>query len=523
MDRRRALGLVLAAALLLGACSDDGGGDDGSPSESPTTEAAGETTTTAVPEAVASTFEERDCWWEAELPEGVTLTCGTVEVPSDASDPDSDPVVLAVARASHAEADPEAPPVLLLHGGPGGSALATPLSLGDGSLVRERDLITFDQRGSGHSTPSLDCPEKEEAVLAALGAAGTWEEEYATNRAAVEECHRRLTEDEGIDLDLYDTPASVHDMEVLRETFGLEQWDVWGGSYGSRLGLAYAREHPDRVRSLLIDSVYPPEVGGVERELERTSEAIDRLVAECDADAACAGLGGLGSLLDEAVAALDADPEEVTTTVTVSGEEVERDFVVTGSDVLSGMFAALYDTSLIPAIPGIVDGLAAGDRSIVPTYLAVGVPRLTDLSEGAYYSIDCADSAGALDEDDAAERLTADRSEDALVALSSAGTFCDVWPVERLPSSFTEPALPDVPTLVYGGTLDPITPVDDSRAQAEAMPDARYVEVPRGGHGVAGFDDCTREARAAFWTDPTSDLPACVADIVGPPFSVEAG
>ncbi len=73
----------------------------------------------------------------------------------------------------------------------------------------------------------------------------------------------------------------------------------------------------------------------------------------------------------------------------------------------------------------------------------------------------------------------------------------------------------DVPTLVFGGTLDPITPYDDSVAQAEAMPNAQMVTVPNAGHGVGGFDDCTREARTGFFADPAADLPDCIDAIAG--------
>lgn len=521
MTARRLAAAVLAVALVAACSSGDDGADDTEPDGSSTTEA------TAAPEpvpAVASEFVEADCWWDRPEDQSadVEVTCGTVDVPSDPADPDSDPVTLAVLRAHHVDADPDAPPVLLLHGGPGGDSLVGPLGFGEGDLLAGQDLITFDQRGSGRSTPSLNCPEKEEAILNALGAAGTWEDEYAANRAATEACYQRLTEDEGIDLDLYDTPTSVHDIEVLRETFGVEQWNVWGGSYGTRLGLDYARTHPDRVRSLLIDSVYGPEIGGLERELDRVSSALDRLFAACADDTACAGLGDLGDLFDQAVAGLDADPEAVTTTVDVNGEPVERDFEVVGSDLGAGMFAAMYQTDLIPAVPGIIDDLAGGSRGIVPLYLQTGVPRLTDMSEGAYLSIECADSGASLSDDDRAE-LTADRTADALVALTTAMTFCDAWPVEAVAPSFAEVAAPDVPTLVFGGTLDPITPYADSEAQAAAMPDAVFVGVPRGGHGVAGFDDCTRQVRLAFWGDPETPLDPCTGSIAPLPFAVEAG
>ncbi len=413
--------------------------------------------------------------------------------------------------------------MLYLHGGPGGDALVSaPAGVARLDTLDDRDVLVFDQRGAGRSEPSLNCPEKEESVLEALGAAGTWEDELEAGREAVLECRDRLV-DEGIDLDDYDTPASVADMEVLRETFEVDEWDLYGGSYGTRLGLAYARSHPDRVRSLVIDSVYPPEVGGAARIGTMVDDAVGRLADACAEDAECSSaFGDLEAALATAVEGLDADPEEVTRTVSVGEEDVTRDFVVAGADVRAGMFAALYDTSLIPLLPSIIAGLAEGDRSIIPSYVEMGVPRLVDLSEGAFYSTECADGGDLLDPDEL-EDVIGDGAPDALVLLTTAQTFCAEWDVEPVEEGFAEQVVVDVPTLVFGGTLDPITPHADSEAQAEAMPDARFVSVPRGGHGVSGVDECAAEARSGFWADPTADLPACVEDIPVPPFTVPGG
>ncbi|HMJ76355.1 MAG TPA: alpha/beta hydrolase, partial [Iamia sp.] len=245
-----------------------------------------------------------------------------------------------------------------------------------------------------------------------------------------------------------------------------------------------------------------------------------RLVEACAAEEACAGAyGDLATVLDEATAAMDTDPEELTATVDLGGEEVERDFVLTGSDVRAGLFAALYDSELIPLLPSVIAAVASGDRSIVPQFVDVGVPRLLDLSEGAFYSVDCADSGRALEGTDVEAEL-AEATEDALIALNAAQVFCADWPVEHVPEAFNEQVTVDVPTLVYGGTLDPITPFAHSEAQAEVMPDARFVAVPNAGHGAAGTDDCTKSARDGFWRDPAADLPACLDDLVAPPFVV---
>lgn len=516
MARRRLAALVAVLALAPVACSSSDADAEGSPT---TTEASAPATVAEDP-----VLAEVPCWWpEAELadwPDAITATCATVEVPADRTDAEGGTVTLAVARLHHAEGDASAPPVVDLHGGPGGDSLVSaPVGRAGLEILAERDVVLFDQRGAGRSEPSLDCPEKEEAMLATLASAAPFAEELAANREAVRACRQRL-EDEGVDLDDYDTPASVADMESLRRALGTETWDVWGVSYGTRLGLAYAREHPDRVRSLLIDSVYPPDAGGVAYVTGLPGGALDRLVAACDADPACAAeVGDLGEVLADAQAALDAEPEELRATVDVEGETVTRDFAITGTDMRAGLFAALYESDLIPILPSVAAQLAAGERGIVPQFLTLGIPRLVELSEGAFYSVECADGGRRLEGPDAEAELAA-VDDDALVALNSAQVFCADWPVERVPEAFEEQVVVDVPTLVFGGTLDPITPYDGTVAQAEAMPDARLVTVPNGGHGVGGFDDCTREARTTFWRDPAAPLPACTEDLPGVAFDL---
>jgi len=512
-----AAGLV-ALALLAAGCSSDG--SDGASDAKPTTTAKGGSTTTVVAAADAA-FVEGDCWWEvpADVPKGTTVTCGTIDVPADHAKPDGTQITLAVARIHRDGAPADAPPILYLHGGPGGDVLGTaPAGLLGLAALDDRDLIAFDQRGSGRSTPSLNCAEKELAVLDALGKARPWAEELVANRDAVKACWTRLTDD-GIDLDDYDTPASVADMESIRAAFDVDTWNLWGGSYGTRLGLAYAREHPDQVRSLVIDSVYSPDVGGVERSQSLPAGAVDRLAQACAAQASCAAAhGDIALKLQQAVASFDARPESLTGDVVLGDETVNRSFTLTGPDLLAGMFAALYDSDLIPSLPGVIASLAAGDRSIVSAFVSTGVPRLVDLTEGAFYSVECADSGRLLDPADSAAALV-DPGELALVALGTAETFCADWPVEHVPAAFNDPVTADVPTLVFGGTLDPITPYVESKAQADRMPDARFVSVPNGGHGVGGFDDCTKSARQGFWDDPAAELPACTAAIEGTPFS----
>jgi proline iminopeptidase len=106
--------------------------------------------------------------------------------------------------------NPRGQPALLLHGGPGGGCNPTMRRFHDPEHYR---IILFDQRGCGRSTPN-----------ASLEANTTWH--------------------------------LVADMERLRQALGIARWQVFGGSWGSTLALAYAQRHPDRVDSLVLRGIF---------------------------------------------------------------------------------------------------------------------------------------------------------------------------------------------------------------------------------------------------------------------------
>ena len=106
--------------------------------------------------------------------------------------------------------NPDGKPAVFLHGGPGGGSTAAMRRFWNPDIYR---IILFDQRGSGKSTPH-----------ASLENNTTWD--------------------------------LVADIERLREHLGIDRWSVFGGSWGSTLGLAYAETHPDKVKSLIVRGVF---------------------------------------------------------------------------------------------------------------------------------------------------------------------------------------------------------------------------------------------------------------------------
>ena len=176
-------------------------------------------------------FTETDCWFD--LP---GVVCGYLTVPEDRGDPMGNQVELAVAIIESQSANPLPDPVIYLEGGPGGAALLGIESLLDHPLLADRDLIMFDQRGTGFSVPSLNCYELEEDE----------------GENAVQACRDRLL-DEGVNLDAYNTAATAADVNDLRLALGYEQVNLLGVSYGTKAALTTLRDFPTVIRSVVVD------------------------------------------------------------------------------------------------------------------------------------------------------------------------------------------------------------------------------------------------------------------------------
>ncbi|MFD6675167.1 prolyl aminopeptidase [Rhodococcus zopfii] len=110
--------------------------------------------------------------------------------------------------------NPDGKPVVVLHGGPGGGTSPTHRQFFDPAAYR---IVLFDQRGCGRSLPHVA---------------------------------------DGADLSANTTDHLLRDIELLRTGLGIARWQVFGGSWGSTLALAYAQRHPDRVTELVLRGVF---------------------------------------------------------------------------------------------------------------------------------------------------------------------------------------------------------------------------------------------------------------------------
>src|SRR5690349_12111727 len=207
-------------------------------------------------------------------PRGDRVECYVLIVPENREQPEGREVRLKVAVLK-AKRTASAEPLFYLSGGPGDAPLvattpgADALAEGDwwnetAAIRRHRDVVIVSERGAGGSTPNLDCfdPRTSDPAKAKRRAVTQQQERDILVRCRAGFDKRK------IDLAMYSTPALADDVADLAKAMGQERINIYGVSYGTRWALEVMRRHPELVRAVVLDGVYPPQVNGEQSEPE---------------------------------------------------------------------------------------------------------------------------------------------------------------------------------------------------------------------------------------------------------------
>src|SRR5262245_60955201 len=160
--------------------------------------------------------------------------------------------------AKHPAQSPEKrpDPVDYLAGGPGDIAPLEVNGLITADFIRHRDILVVSQRGTWFSEPALTCAASDDFARELLGLRFYSEATKRAHLAATETCHVEFTA-AGANLSAYNSTESASDFADLRKVLGIAAWNIYGTSYGSYLAQTLMRDHPEGIRSVVLDSVLP--------------------------------------------------------------------------------------------------------------------------------------------------------------------------------------------------------------------------------------------------------------------------
>ncbi|GAU66853.1 putative S33 family peptidase [Streptomyces sp. NBRC 110611] len=439
------------------------------------------------------------------------VECGRLSVPLDwSAESQGARIDVAVSRVRASGTPAERRGILLVNpGGPGGSGLSyavTKRAKLPESVRRSFDIIGFDPRGVGRSTPA-DCGPMgglfDAPGVDPVPANRAAERAYLTSlHAMADDC---ATHAAGL-LPYLSTEQTAHDMDAIRAALGEPRTSFLGVSYGSYLGAAYAARFPDRVGRMVLDSVVGP-WGWYDFDVIQSRALLRQRDTFFAWTAAHAQRFGVGA----------------------SATAVRRSYLRVrqglGARPVDGFGPAEFDRAVYRAL-GRTErwaGLADGIR----TYLTSGgVDGMRPASafdgpdsrnyEAANRIVKCADGPGPSPRAIAADIRRTRRLDPQPVLTGMEASVCASW--RHRPGHRTPLGSPDAPpVLLVASAHDPVTPLEGARRLRKLLPGSRLITLDNDySHGVFASrgNACVDSTAAAYLV--AGAVPAADVRCAGP-------
>lgn len=481
-------------------------------------------------EPTYGTFAEDNAQCETligeEVPEALMayLRCGFLNVPELHAQPDGQPplgggkqIKLPLVVLKSSSANPAPDPIIVLQGGPGGSAIRDFFFsiLRAGFRAGERDIILVDQRGSFQAQPSLICSEYRDVLLKQLAQPAQDAAAIAERQAASAACFKRL-QSEGVNLAAFNSTENAADIAAVAGALGYTQYNLYGLTYGSLLAQHVLALHPQNVRSVILDGVWPRNGRFTLDRNTRFLSALQKLDAACQTDELCkAEFPDLQNRLLKLVDELNANPAPMTLSARLDGKVVELQSPLTGSRLLNTLFYMLYESTTLSRAPRLIDLIEKKDYDYV-TRLRNGYELETlnlttfGLANSIYCSEDLNYTAEEAQQADAGvpKELSIFRSASEMLDL------CKTWQVPLVGPEMNTPAASDAPVLVLNGEFDPLTPASAATSTLGSLTKLTTVDIRGGGHGQIGPNACAASIVSNFLNAPGTPLDVkCAADL----------
>ena len=434
-------------------------------------------------------------WTACDGSTNTEVECGNIEVPFDYADPEQGSFVLYVKKHNAASPADRIGSMMVNPGGPGfgGSSLADDAQYYfSQDLIDRFDIIAWDPRGTGESTPAVDCVDTFDEYFGLDSPPETPEEKQALIDAS-QAFNDKCAENSGTILPYISTQASAQDINSLRLALGEEKVSFFGFSYGSELGTTWATMFPETVRAIVVDGAVDPNASSTEEGMNQAKGFEGQLATflkQCSEKTTCAFHNGgkAEAAFDQLVLDIDTTPLEVSKDRTP----------VTQGVLFTAVAQAMYSDYYWPQLSEALSEAQGGDgKSLLQLYDDY-YQRKDDGTYGneleAFLAISCLDDPGASSTQDVDSHI-----EDFIAAAPrlggnfAYGYSCALWPVKQA-AKVNITGKGAGPIVVVGTTGDPATPLDSTRKMALGLEKGILIVVDANQHTGYGANNCVVKA-----------------------------
>jgi len=393
--------------------------------------------TSAAQQTTTPRIEPSDCIYQ---PDGSHKThCGYLVVAENRSHPLGRTIKLPFIYVESNNPSKHPDPVLFTGGGPGLSSLHPVTSIDRRALLRDRDYIAFEQRGTHFAQPNLECADLGHAIQRAYLEHASVDEAVT---AAIRQCRTKLTQ-QGIDLSAYNTDESAADIEDLRRLLHIDSLNLLGISYSGGLMMAVLQKYPAHIRSLILDSPLPEFVNIDEQELANFNQVLTAVLNTAD-PTLTPRFRTYFTGLDHKVFTLRYTLNDGRTVTLNYGR----------NEMLAILKGKLEDYDGVKELPHVVSDMTTGQQEPYLKAYFDGVFANTGAVSGMRLSVYCSDKMAFADpaiirqQDTIMPWLAGFHVNDVYQAS------CDVWQVKPISATTKKPFYSNVPVLLGAGELD---------------------------------------------------------------------
>lgn len=417
---------------------------------------------------------------------------GYLEVPENRMENNGKTIKLAYVVLKANNPDSKKDPIIYLQGGPGGSTLFMSAFWEGHPLRNDRDIILMDQRGTGLS--NAVCSDFGDKMLDILAQDLSPQEEEKQMLELTQLCKVEANE-AGIDFSAYNSRENAADHEDLRKHLGYKKWNLFGGSYGSRLALTIMRDFPNSVNTSTIFGVFAPNANLYTNLISNFKRSLFGVFNECENSIDCNNrYPNIKNEFFEVFKNLVKTPY----TFDYNGSP----FTVNAQDMLLFVHQMLYARTTMGQIPAFVKALKSGNNTIITQALQPTSNVSNLINFAMYMSVNAYDELPFSDTKSFKNdlKLNEEFNNIAPAYFASDTKTLEQWHPHRAKAYENEPVVSDIPTLIINGNFDPVTPPANAIQAKESLSNSYYAEFEIEGHSI--FIPCFFSIAQQFLDNP---------------------